>query len=137
MATVTAIVETFLVRNAINPDGRSYLEVTQAYLHHDWAMTVNSYWGPLYSWILIPFLAAKPSLRHEYPLAHAVNLALFVASLLAFEFFWVHLLAYRSRQRAEEPSGAVGPPELVLWVLGYVLFTWLMVGLLPFINPDL
>lgn len=43
-------------------------------------MAANSYWEPLYSWILAPFLAVlKPSLRHEYPLVHLINLGLFAS----------------------------------------------------------
>jgi|SRR6185312_2043493 hypothetical protein len=72
--------QTIAALDTINSDGRSYLEVARAYLRHDWAMAANSYWEPLYSWILAPFLAVlKPSLRHEYPLVHLINLGLFAS----------------------------------------------------------
>lgn len=40
-----------------NPDGISYISIAQKYLHGDFANAINGYWGPLYSWLLAPFLA--------------------------------------------------------------------------------
>ena len=137
LALITAAVQTFAVRNAINSDGRSYLEVARAFLRHDWKMAANSYWGPLYSWILMPFLGwINPSLRHEFPLAHLINFALFLVCAVAFEFFWTRLLAYRTLKT----DASIHPRLLsdkVLWILGYTSFISLMSDLLAFVNPDL
>ncbi|MHC4720172.1 MAG: hypothetical protein ACYSYT_06835, partial [Planctomycetota bacterium] len=43
-------------RYQINPDGISYISVAQKYLAGDFAGAINGYWGPLYSWLLMPFL---------------------------------------------------------------------------------
>ena len=43
-------------RYQINPDGISYISVAQKYLAGDWRGAVNGYWGPLLSWLLMPFL---------------------------------------------------------------------------------
>jgi len=40
----------------IKPDGFSYFSITQKYLDHDFKNALNGYWGPLYSWLLIPFV---------------------------------------------------------------------------------
>ncbi len=42
----------------INPDGVSYLSLARQYLHGEWWNAVNGYWGPLFSWLLVPFLYA-------------------------------------------------------------------------------
>jgi hypothetical protein len=123
-------------RNAINPDGRSYLEVARAYLRHDWAMAVNSYWVPLYSWILTPSLALlKPSVRQEFPLVHLVNLGVFVVCILSFEFFWTQLLSHRGGSEIDKGGAALSDPTL--WVLGYTLFIGTMAGLVAEVTPDL
>lgn len=45
-------------RNAIHVDGLAYLRVAEEYAAGDLARAVNAYWGPLYSWLLVPFLWA-------------------------------------------------------------------------------
>ncbi len=111
--------ETIAARNSMGPDGRSYLEVAQAYLRHDWAMAINAYWSPLCPWFLaVVFGVARPSWRWEIPTLHAANLLIFPAAIAAFEFFWRGI-----------PRNASGLPNLVLWIFGYSLFVWLTVGL--------
>src|SRR5438093_6515230 len=45
-----------------NADALSYLDVADAYLRRDWHTALNSYWSPLYSWLLaLAFLIVKPS----------------------------------------------------------------------------
>lgn len=46
-------------RHAINADGISYISIARRYLAGDWYAAVNSYWSPMYSWLLVPFLALK------------------------------------------------------------------------------
>ena len=40
----------------INPDGVSYISIAQKYLNGNFADAINGYWGPLLSWLLVPFL---------------------------------------------------------------------------------
>jgi len=40
----------------IAPDGISYISIAQKYLNGDFRNAINGYWGPLLSWLLIPFL---------------------------------------------------------------------------------
>jgi len=44
-------------RYQIAPDAISYYSIAQHYLAGDWIHAVNGYWGPMLSWLLIPFLA--------------------------------------------------------------------------------
>jgi len=43
-------------RYQINPDGISYISIARKYLNSDFTNVVNGYWGPLLSWLLMPFL---------------------------------------------------------------------------------
>ncbi len=40
----------------INPDGISYISIAQKYLEGNFGDAINGYWGPLISWLLVPFL---------------------------------------------------------------------------------
>src|SRR5438270_9586505 len=127
VAVALGIAETIAARNSIGPDSRSYLEVARAYLRHDWAMAINAYWGPLYSWLEAAVLAVThPSWRWEYPTIHAMNFVIYLAAIASFEFFWGGI------RRSES-----GLPNLILWTLGYSLFIWLTVGYLSMLGPDL
>ncbi len=46
-------------RHEINPDGISYISIARRYLAGDLRGAVNGYWGPLFSWALVPFLALR------------------------------------------------------------------------------
>jgi hypothetical protein len=43
--------------NVINPDAVSYLRIAKYFLEGNIELAVSGYWGPLFSWILLPFLA--------------------------------------------------------------------------------
>ncbi len=43
-------------RYQINPDGISYISLARKYLAGDFTEAVNGYWGPLFAWLLAPFL---------------------------------------------------------------------------------
>lgn len=45
-----------LYQYRLNPDGISYIGVAQKYMIHDYDNAINGYWGPLLSWLLMPFL---------------------------------------------------------------------------------
>jgi hypothetical protein len=40
----------------LNSDGISYISIAKNYLNGNFADAVNGYWGPLFSWLLTPFL---------------------------------------------------------------------------------
>lgn len=119
LAISLASAETIAERNSMGPDARSYIEITHAYLRHDWAMAINAYWSPLCSWYAAAVLAVtRPSWRWEIPTLHASNLLIFVAAIAAFEFLWKAIPRHES-----------GLPVPILWVFGYSLFVWLTLGL--------
>jgi GT2 family glycosyltransferase len=43
-------------RHEVHVDGLSYLRIAQYYAAGDLAAAVNPYWGPLYSWLVVPYL---------------------------------------------------------------------------------
>jgi hypothetical protein len=125
-------------RHTFGPDPRSYMEIARAILRHDWAMVPNAYWSALYPWLLAAVLGIlKPSLRWEFPVAHAFSIVMYLGCMAAFEFFWSSLL--RFRQATLPQSGGSSPiPRSLIWMLVYSFFIWSTVGdLVLLINPDL
>ena len=47
----------FHFSDQINPDGVAYLRIAGYYLAGDGGKAVSGYWSPLYSWLLVPWLA--------------------------------------------------------------------------------
>ncbi|MDD5669004.1 MAG: hypothetical protein PHE58_03105 [Candidatus Omnitrophica bacterium] len=45
-------------RYEIDPDGISYISIAQKYMRGEIHDAVNACWGPLYSWLMVPFLMA-------------------------------------------------------------------------------
>ncbi|HSE61058.1 MAG TPA: hypothetical protein VLA88_02045 [Candidatus Saccharimonadales bacterium] len=45
----------WLYRHQINPDGVAYISIAQKYAHGQFGDALNGYWGPLLSWLLVPF----------------------------------------------------------------------------------
>lgn len=57
--TVYSILDMFLLRYYqydMSPDGVSYISIAQKYLRGNFTDAINGYWGPLISWLLLPFL---------------------------------------------------------------------------------
>lgn len=68
------------VGSQINADGVSYLSIAQHYVEGRWQSAVNGYFGPLLSWLLVPFLATGlPPLVA----AKAASLVVAAATLMA------------------------------------------------------
>lgn len=53
-----AVAAAHLHRDSINPDGLAYVLNARHYLRGEFGLAVNGYWGPLFSWLTMPFLAA-------------------------------------------------------------------------------
>ncbi len=128
-------------RNAMNPDGVSYLDVGDSFFRRDWTNAVNAWWSPLYPWTMGLVLGlTKPSTKWEFPLVHAVNFVVFVLALLAFRFLLHGFAAFgHGPPSATNPNNKEALPEWGLVVLGYSIFLWvaLEVETLYDVSPDL
>ncbi len=138
IAVVFAAIATWAGRFAMTHDGISYLDMSDAVLRRDWARTVNAHWSPLYPWLLaLARFIVGPGPRWEFPTVHFVNLVLFLACLVSFDFFLRQLVRYRhAAQHAE--AGVLQVPDWVVVTVGYVFFIWSSLNLigLAFVAPD-
>jgi hypothetical protein len=74
----------------INPDGVGYIQTAEKYLTGDFYGAVNAYWGPLLSWLLMPFLFFNQT--QAYALYSTKLLSLIVGF---FTIIGVRQLSYR------------------------------------------
>src|SRR5688572_25711947 len=110
----------------MNADGMSYLDVAEAYLHRDWSAAVNSYWSPLYSWLIaLALWVSKPSPYWKFAIVHLVNFAMYVFALGGFCFLTHELIRHQRSEHTEvDAAGLVTLPDWALLALGYSLFIW-------------
>lgn len=129
-----ALIDSWIGRFRMNPDGVSYLDMGDQYWKGNWHAALNCYWSPLFSWLTgLMFGVTKPTARWEYPEVHLLGFAIFIATLFCFEFFWRELLA---RKGDDAWMGASRP---YAWALGYMLFVCVCFGggVSELVTPDM
>ena len=75
---VLAVKSAWLFRDEINPDGLSYMRIAQYYLSGQTALMVSGYWGPLLSWLIVPWLLVFDDPLHAAHAAMAVSAVVFL-----------------------------------------------------------
>lgn len=142
-ALVTALLLGFIQawrsRHTMNPDGVSYLDISDAYLAGDWSAAINAFWSPLYSWLLAAAtFVFRPSPYWEFTMVHLVNFGIYALSLAAFEFMMTELIHIRRNDAS--PEGAAAVDDEWAWrLLGYTFFIWSALGMigLTIVTPDM
>jgi len=143
IATFTlAAVHAWAGRHFVNPDGVSYLDLSDDYAAGSWGAAVNGYWSPLYPILLAGVRKLlRPSPYWEATTVHAVNALLFIVSLATFELF---LREIRARQTARESVPEGTRPLMLLETpgevaCGYALFLFGGVSLITIreVTPDM
>jgi hypothetical protein len=131
---VCALVNCWICRFSMNPDGVSYLDMGDLYWKGNWHAAFNAYWSPLYGWLTgLMFALTKPSIRWEYPEVHLLNFAILIGTLLCFELFWRELLF------STDKSVLRGTSRPYAWAIGYLLFAFMHFVVCPLaeVSPDL
>lgn len=124
----------------MNPDGVSYLNLSDLYRAGQFAYTANGYWSPVYpATLAFANSIFKPSAALESTVAHAVNVALMLGCFASWRFFVTQLLAVA--QRAAGLTFGSHFERLVgsFRFLSFAIFMWacvLHIGVAQ-ITPDL
>jgi hypothetical protein len=125
----------------MNADVLSYLDIAEAYLRKDWQTAINSYWSPLYSWLIALGLAiGRPYTYWKFALVHLVNYGMYLFALGCFCFLIREMVRRQQSQRAELlAAGLVTLPDWALVAIGYALFIWssLFLVTLQLESPDI
>lgn len=56
LIAAAAILSASDIRYYVNPDATSYFSIAEKYAHWHLHPAINGYWGPLLSWLLVPFV---------------------------------------------------------------------------------
>ncbi len=103
-------------------DGMSYISIAKLYIKGDFTDAINGYWGPLFSWLMIPFIKVFGS----KPL-NALYAARFLSIIIgAFTIVGVRQLSYKFEMNEKIRS------LVIITIIPFILF----VSLGP-IQPDL
>src|SRR4051795_1245260 len=112
------LVQTWFLRHRLFSDGVSYLAIARNYAAGDWHAALNSYWSPLYSWLLAFLMVLlRPSSYWEVGLMHLVNLLAYLVALVGFELF-----LYRLTRLQQRLTGGRGVTEQTVRIAGYSTF---------------
>jgi len=122
IALLVGFTHAWATRFWLSPDALNYLDVSSAYLRHDFHSALNAYWSPAFSWILAGAISLfHPAPHSESTLLHLVNFAGLLFSLAAFEFFFISFLAAQENlSRVFSTSPALSDSSTRL--LGYAIF---------------
>ena len=137
-----ALFDAWAGRQYTDPDGISYLDMSDALLKHNWHLLINPHWSPLYPFLIgVATWLARPSAYWELPVVHVVNLVVFLGALASFDFLLRQVISVlgRGNQRQDADSSL----QLPVWIwqlLGYSLFvcsSFVLIKGLRIVTPDL
>lgn len=83
----------FLLKNflyQINPDGVDYIIIAESYFLGNFSDAINSYWSPLLSWLLVPFLFFGQTPLNEILYSKIISLTVGCITLIGLRY-----LSYR------------------------------------------
>lgn len=126
LAIVLGFLQAWARRFDVNQDAVCYLDIGNAYFRGDWAVAINGYWSPLFSWTLgLALWIFRPSPYWESTVAHLANFVLFLFAFWCFEFFFREVTASRRNGNSDGSAAEEAGFSQVSWMaFGYVLFLY-------------
>jgi len=128
---VIGAVSAWLSRSDMNPDGISYLDLSDRLLAGNFSGVVNGYWGPVYASLLaaVRFLM-RPTAALEFRAVHVANYVAFVIGLITFTLLIREVISRSSWTPPQRKA-------VLLW--GYALFLWSSITqvTVAVVTPDL
>ena len=119
----------------MNPDGISYLDLSDELRSGDWNAAANAHWSPGYPLILATLIPSWMRWSPWEPIVvHIINGWLFLLALAAFEFFLAEL---RDSNPADRP--ALDLRTGAGWFAAHMVFLWCMLVLITVrgVTPDM
>jgi len=115
-AVTMAAILVWTGRYFVNPDGVSYLDLSDDFATGRWSAAVNAHWSPGYPALLALWLAPfRPGSEWETIAVHVLNGLLFLAALASFEVFLREVR--RSSSTLVTPAVTFASYAVVLWSL--------------------
>jgi hypothetical protein len=120
-------------------DTVSYLDMGDYFFAGDGRAILNGLWSPLFPFIHgLTRWIIQPTMKWEPLLFQLTNFAVYVSTVLAFQFFWSQVSClYRFLSQRESHSPHATFSESEFWVLGYAIFLFMQLDLMTFMSPDM
>ena len=110
----------------LDPDGLSYLDISDAWFRHDWSNCINTYWSPLFPALIAALRSVLPrSSYFEFSIVHLAGFLCFVGSLFCFR-----LLVHELEKWQVSSAGELSLPCWMFRGLAYTLFSWASLSLI-------
>ncbi len=131
------VTQIFSCRYQLTPDAMDYLDIAREVAAGHWGALANGYWGTLFSLLISPVFLFHISPQLELPLAHLFGLFMLLVVFLCFRFC-LHCCLDTLRKSIAFDDAVTPIPEPALCVVGYSLFLWSALTLVPVreIGPD-
>ncbi len=142
LATVAVIslglLSAWLCRYSMDPDGISYLDIGDAFVHRNWSLAFNTYWSPAYAWLLglgVHFFGRTPT--SELLAAHGVNFCIYLFCYGTFTFFLQTCIRFLRQKNADQSLCPL--PVWGILSVGFSLFLWSSLTMVTVwgVSPDL
>lgn len=126
LCLVLGTIQTIAHYSSLDPDGLSYLDMSDAWLRHDWTNCINAYWSPLFPALLAALRVILPrSSYFEFAIVHLAGYVSFVAALSCYR-----LLIHELESLMETLGEGKTLPGWMFRSLAYVLFLWASLSLI-------
>src|SRR5437773_4238789 len=113
---VLLVKSVWMFHERINPDGLAYMRIAEYYLSGQTALMISGYWGPLLSWLIVPWL-----LVFDDPLL-AAHAAMAVSAVV---FLFGSFCVLRA---ARLPDTAI---MIGTWITAFLSVAWSVFGITP------
>ena len=123
VGAVLGFFQAWLSRSDADDNIVTYLDIGHYFFHGRPAAIVNGFWSPLYSFLFgLTITLFRPSLHWEYPTVHLLLFAMFLFTMLCFDYFLRQLMA--SRVDLERDGETATECGWVWLTIGYTIFLW-------------
>lgn len=124
---IVGAIQAWSERHRLFSDGLSYLDIASYYARGDFRSALNSYWSPLYSWLIAGLmLVLHPNPYWHVGLLHLVNYLSYLAAIVTLEMFLRDLVRLQQRR-----LGSQGLSESTIRIVAYSVY---MVAILLLVN---
>lgn len=141
VAGITGFLQICLQDYIIFGDTLSYLDSGDLLWRGDFANAITNHWSPGLPFLLgLALKILRPTGLWELAVVKLVDLIIFIVVIGSFDFFVNQFCRYHERSANRDYLGTeVVVPKLALATVGYLLFIWTIIQMLPpwYTTPDM
>jgi Dolichyl-phosphate-mannose-protein mannosyltransferase len=126
------LAQALAARDFATADAISYLDISYSCLSGNWHALINGWWSPAFPFLLTIWLKIfRPSPFREALVLHVFSFFSLVLALAVFEYFVRVFLTFSKTTVADDHDSGLSIPDDWVWIVGYSLFFWISIFLIP------